>query len=378
MQYEAITLDTCIVGRNGWSLETGLMARLSQFKEGPVQFILSEVVANEIRKHLNDATEKARDELDKAIRRSWKHRLFAVEVSEQATELFEATFSSEDAVRRRYKAFADATGMALISTDSTDIGELMRRYFEPAAPFEHTEKKKHEFPDAIALLSLEKWGKSQNKRILAVSDDTGWVDFARNSEWIDVEKNLRDALRTLQKQREEEQRARERAERAETALAELLRQLERGELPELSGRIRDAIANGVDRMEADGEAVSSLFYLQEEWTTLTLLDFELSGGEAAIDFSIVQLSDDVVAAAVPVSIHAEAHGDFSAHIWDSVDKELLRMGSTSAETEVEFETEVLVTFEGDLSERDPELELSELELVDNKYSVDFGEVDVEL
>ena len=32
--------------------------------------------------------------------------------------------------------------------------ELLRRYFATEPPFEHGERKKHEFPDAFALLSL--------------------------------------------------------------------------------------------------------------------------------------------------------------------------------------------------------------------------------
>ena len=79
MQYQAITLDATVFGKNSWNLETGMLAQLRQFREASVQFILSEVVANELCKYLTAATKKARDELDKAIRESCRSGLFTVE-----------------------------------------------------------------------------------------------------------------------------------------------------------------------------------------------------------------------------------------------------------------------------------------------------------
>ena len=92
----AITLDASVFGRNSWSLETGLLRQLRQFRGASVQFILSEVVANELRKYLTTATKKAREELDKATRESCKSGLFTVETSKRVVELVETAFSSDD------------------------------------------------------------------------------------------------------------------------------------------------------------------------------------------------------------------------------------------------------------------------------------------
>ena len=64
-------------------------------------------------------------------------------------------------------------------------------------PFEEPDKKKHEFPDAIALLSLEEWAEVNKTRILAVSCDRGWAAFAAESEWIVVDSDLASALAEL-------------------------------------------------------------------------------------------------------------------------------------------------------------------------------------
>ena len=41
---------------------------------------------------------------------------------------------------------------------------------------------------AIALITLEAWAKEKDQKILAISEDQGWADFAGNSDWKDVEK----------------------------------------------------------------------------------------------------------------------------------------------------------------------------------------------
>ena len=61
-------------------------------------------------------------------------------------------------------------------------------YFSPETPFE--EGKKHEFPDAIALITLEDWAKTNGKNLLAITRDKGWIAFCEKSEWIDAEQDV--------------------------------------------------------------------------------------------------------------------------------------------------------------------------------------------
>src|SRR4051812_9915945 len=71
----AITLDTSIFDQMGMALEYGVLARLKQFVGTPVQFVLQEVVAREVKAHLTGAAEKALGELGramKAVGRIWE------------------------------------------------------------------------------------------------------------------------------------------------------------------------------------------------------------------------------------------------------------------------------------------------------------------
>ena len=190
MKYDAITIDTSIFGKNSWNLEGGMLGQLGQFKEGSIQLVLSEIVVRELRKYLKLEAEKARDAVDKARRESRKSGLFTAETFEELEDLFEKAISSDEAAEKRIEIFVDSTGMVVIPAIHTEINELIQRYFGSSAPFEKSGKKKSEFPDAIALLSMEKWAEKEGKKILAISNDNGWVDFGRGSKWIDAEKNL--------------------------------------------------------------------------------------------------------------------------------------------------------------------------------------------
>ena len=60
----------------------------------------------------------------------------------------------------------------------------MNRYFSGATPFAIVGKKKAEFPDAIALMSLEQWAKIHGKKMLVISNDADWQSFADASDYL--------------------------------------------------------------------------------------------------------------------------------------------------------------------------------------------------
>jgi hypothetical protein len=72
--------------------------------------------------------------------------------------------------------------------------DVLSRYFSEAPPFGESDKRKHEFPDAFALLSLEALARDEGKLMLCVAPDKGWQDFASQSEHLVCVKDLEDAL----------------------------------------------------------------------------------------------------------------------------------------------------------------------------------------
>ena len=59
MKYDAITIDTNIFDQNRLKSHEGLLKRLGQFKDTLTQFVLSEVIAGEITRHLTRQAQQA-------------------------------------------------------------------------------------------------------------------------------------------------------------------------------------------------------------------------------------------------------------------------------------------------------------------------------
>lgn len=366
MQYDAITLDTNIFRHNGFYLEGGMLGQFSQFREGSAQFVLSEIVVLEVRKYLKIEAIEATDNLGRAIKKSSKNGLLSAKSTEQLNAIHEGALSPEDAVEERFKAFSENTGAEIVPADQTEIKELIKRYFTSSAPFEASGKKKNEFPDAIALLSLESWAKTNNKKVLAISNDGGWADFAKDSEWIDVEKNLAPALEKLQQH----------TEKAEIFVGSILADMDAGKNPELRQQVVDAMADAVSAMDVYAEADAAC-HVEAEQVCMSYEDVSFLRFREEYEFTMVQTGKDKIVANVGVSIKAKAEAEFSFAVWDSIDREYVPMGSNSAEREVEFDAAALITIEGDFTGDSAEVEILEVELIDAIDSVDFGEVEMD-
>lgn len=64
------------------------------------------------------------------------------------------------------------------------LDSVLARYFNGDPPFAGVKDKKHEFPDAIFLDTLEHWCRSNDEEMYVVSGDKGVIDFCENSEYL--------------------------------------------------------------------------------------------------------------------------------------------------------------------------------------------------
>jgi hypothetical protein len=146
----------------------------------------------------------------------------------------------------------------MVAADQGDMKRLIAMYFGPKAPFAESEEKKNEFPDAIALMTLEDWAKKNNKKVLAISGDKGWAQFADDSEWIDVEMDLAAALQELQKD----------ADHARKIVANLLHRMDAGEAPELLQELEANVERQVCDLSPVPDATAD-YYCDAELTSMS-------------------------------------------------------------------------------------------------------------
>lgn len=361
MDYDAVTLDTNIFDENRLNLEGGMLQQLSQFKQGLTQFVLSEIVIGEIHRHLTDQAQKAKDALGSAIQKGAQSGLFAGQELADLNAAHASAVAPREAANARLARFVGGSGCEIIPANEADMKRLIAMYFEPSAPFEGTAKKKNEFPDAIALITLEDWAKKNNKKILAISADKGWANFANTSEWIDIESDLAVALQRLQDD----------ADQASKFVQGLLQKMNAGEEPGLFQQLEARIERQVGDLSPLAEG-SAGYYFDSELTNITFREMQFLGDEDEYDLYIVQIGKNKIVARIGVQIKAEAEAHFDFQIRDEGD--YISMGNCDAQTELEFDAAVLVTFEGEFSGNAPEFEITDVELVDTPDTVDFGSV----
>ncbi|MFT0891244.1 PIN domain-containing protein [Pseudochelatococcus sp. G4_1912] len=372
VKYDALTIDTQVIYSNDLELDTGLVGQLSQFKDGLVKFLLSEITVRELHKPLNDKAKSTLDALNKAIKSGQSNRQF----TEQQILDLEGT---RDAMVKPYKhaasqlsEFAARTGAEMIAADTVDVKSLLDRYFKNEAPFA-SKSKKNEFPDAIALLTLECWAIQKQKRILAISNDGDWKSFADQSEYIDVVEDLGKALSILNELAEET------IPLAQNVLA-LLSAPDPD--PDLTGRIQSLLESAVEAespyIEFDGPMPG-----EDEGACLSLVDFEITGlDDHSTKIDIVRVGTQGFAFRVPVHITANVHVEISFSIRDSIDKDYVPMGSTSVEQETEFDAFLLLEISHFLNDEEDDTSIiyniDNVELLNSPSSIDLGYIDYSL
>jgi hypothetical protein len=370
VKYDALTIDTQVIYSNDLELDRGLVGQLSQFKGGLVKFLLSEITLREIHKPLTEKAKASHDALSKAIKSGLSNSQLAEQQGLELEAIRDAMEKPNDHAKKQLFEFVAKTGGEVIAADTVDMKPLLDRYFRNEAPFA-SKGKKNEFPDAIALLTLESWAIQNKKRILAVSNDGDWKSFADQSEHIDVVDDLGKALSILNEMAEET-----------IPLAKIVLALVSASDPDLTHSLQSLLEYAVEAespyLEFDGPMPG-----EDEGASLSLVDFDIPGlDDQSTEIDIVRVGTQGFAFRVPVHVTANVYAEISFSIRDSIDKDYVPMGSTSVEQETEFEAHLLLEISHFLNDEEDETsviyEIDNVELLDAPSSVDVGYIDYSL
>lgn len=364
MKYDVLTVDTNIFTANGYDLEGGLLSKLAQFKDNPARFVLSEVVIRELHAHLVEQARDAKINLEKAANRAAFCKISDTSTLENIRQLSAITDDAKISVARRLKAFMHKTGAAIVKASETNVDEVVKHYFETRPPFDKAGKKKSEFPDAIALLSIEAWAVNKGFRVLAVSKDTGWRDFAEHTDVIDVVEDLTDGLSSLQ----------EDVDIALLSVKAFLSDLDHGLRPDTMSIIQEAIAIQTSLMDFDAEA-SAAYETDNRYIEASFLSFAFENdGSDNYYVDVIEVSPVGVIVRVDLKINALFRAGFDLFVIEGVEKDTVSMGTCDARIESEFDAQAVITFTGDYGDV-ASLEIDVVELIDGRLTVDFGYIE---
>jgi len=145
MRYDAITIDTNIFADNGYRLESGLLSQLSQFKDGQVKFVLSEIVYRELCRHLLAAASDFRKRLISTVKKARHSGLLQTLDVETLINICTTSATPDDVISIRLAAFSMVTGMEIIGTDGISLKALLDRYFSVSPPLSPPVKRRRNF-----------------------------------------------------------------------------------------------------------------------------------------------------------------------------------------------------------------------------------------
>jgi hypothetical protein len=365
LDFGAITIDNATFKSEGYKFYEGLLGQMKQFKESPVQVLQTDVVHNEAIKHIGQEISKTRSAIDQALRSANKQLKINDEVINKAKKLLSLKGSEHEIAEERLHEYYKFIGaIKLNSEEYVDLSVLMKMYFSNEAPFETGKDKKNEFPDAIALLTLDEWAESNDVNVVAVSQDKGWKEYAENSKRITLVASLAEALEKFQ---------------PHNKVTDIISHIRKDSFLDNNNHvldmIRHAIINSVDGYDVNIEVDS---YMHVDWDDISVsyISHEFDNDEdGLIAISVVRINDQCIVLKLGVVIEVEVEANFYFSIRDSIDKDYVNLGGNVCNKVEKYHTDILLTLTGDFSKDFDNIEIGDIEVLENLSEADFGYIE---
>lgn len=362
-KYNAISIDNSTLKSLKYNFEKSLLNKLEQFKGTGVELLVPDIILIEIKKHLLQDTINAKPKIEEF--KTTIEANFFPELN-SALEVMRNLKTDEIAelVDSRIQIFLQATGAKILnSSEYLHVDSLIDLYKNTQLPFENTEKKKREFPDAIALLVLEGYAETHEKNILTVSGDKGWGKYCSQSNELDVRTKLSEAIEILVLQNNQDKFFEQFEDNGfDIVFLNALNQ-------KLDGKISVILEQEYIHAEADSHLstcdneVENLSFISADYQSIELIEINHEINEFSIKLR--------------GSIDFEVEASFSFSVWDSIDKEEINLSSrmVSGKFEKDFEAIVICDFEPEKLKDLDNIEISIEDFSLDNDIVNFGYIE---
>ena len=182
----AVTIDTNIFDAAKFDLcDTSTLKILENYvKSGKIKVVLSDIVVQESKRHIADQVKKICGIMRKAraaaLEGSTEHLINTIGLG----EILRIVTNKDELISKGEEMFDDflrTINAEILGADLIDVGLILGDYFGTKPPFENSEKKKSEFPDAFIAQQIRKrFGETEE--VVIVSNDKGFIRACRESE----------------------------------------------------------------------------------------------------------------------------------------------------------------------------------------------------
>ena len=175
----AVTIDTNIFDAAKFDLcNTSTLKILANYVEnGKIEVALSDIVVRESKRHIADQVEKIcgimRKARTDALKGASEHLISTIGLG----DILRIIRNKDELIAKVEEMFDDflrTINAEILGADLIDISLILDDYFGTKPPFESSEKKKSEFPDAFIAHQIRKRF-SEKKQVAIVSNDKGFI-----------------------------------------------------------------------------------------------------------------------------------------------------------------------------------------------------------
>jgi hypothetical protein len=355
----ALSIDTCIFDQAGHKLEQGIFKQLEQFHSGDFHLIFPEITIREVSAHLTEKTEQALSSLKKGLGDMVNYWLISDD--QKTTTLSQFTGDNDHVAKaaERLDTFLKRCNAKVIPPKGhVDVDNLLDLYFSPKAPFENKKDKKNEFPDAIALMTLETWAQKNRTMVLLVTKDIGCTAYCNTSQYLAAIDDLNEALSLIQ----------ERNEHLTELCDSIMQNIMDGKYLDLEESIMDEVFEQIEFIDWHIQADSQFLY-ESDIVHIALPRVTI---QTKRKLRPVRYQDDGLVASLSVTADIRLTGHFNFFTQDYVDRDMVNIGSADIGTKTSISLDILLTFENPESSALPTISL--LEVVPSRQEIDFGAV----
>lgn len=353
----AISIDTSIVERHQYGFESGVLAKMSQFSRANTTHLALDIILYEMRSHLTKEADLVRSQVKNALKPLGNSWGIDKALREEALRILFGDQSGDARTEERLQEFLDDSSATVLNcAEFVGLPEVLSRFVETKPPFSNKEAKKHEFPDAIALLSLEGWAIKNGTTVIAVSSDGDWKRFCSESDRVFYVDDLAHALSVFQAG----------ADDAATLFKAMLGD---GKIEELDSIILDAISAQSDKISIDFEAAANWYYEAE--LDRVEVSSETSLADQLKAFDVVEYEDDTLVLQTSLTIYVTAYFIASFQHWDSIDREYIGMGSATVSQTETLDLDLIITVIFD----NGSATIDSVELLPASTTMNFGEIE---
>jgi hypothetical protein len=349
-----ISLDTSIFDKLGRNLNSQPLLGLAQFRHGPTKFVLSEVVLGELTAHLANHANQAKQELVGKLKGIGTHWHCHIDIA--AVEAFLGIDDDpSDFGDKFYVSFDEVVKPVIVGVSAVESTDLLRRYLAGDPPFGDTDAKKYEFPDALALISLEAWARNAKTIMLLVSVDGGWRKFCDQSGYLVCMDKLPSALDLFN-------------EDDGVIVKRVMSMLEAGHAADLNKAIDAALESFFEYADIDVDAESHAHFeidvVEPEVNSWRICDPDQA--------DVIFADKETLVFSIPVHADVSFGIYFMFRAWDGFDRDYVSLGSRTIYVPKEIEVIMTISISRDI---EPEPTIVEISSTPYRINFDLGHID---